>query len=66
MSHHVPIIQHEDCGAYGGSNAFQDWEQEKAQYLADMETLASAITSQYPSLIVERYIARLYGGVMAA
>ncbi|HMB26327.1 MAG TPA: carbonic anhydrase, partial [Patescibacteria group bacterium] len=50
----VILLAHEDCGAYGGSNAFSSWEQEKKQYIDDMNKAESLIKEKVPGLQVKK------------
>lgn len=65
--HHPPVIvlvQHEDCGAYGGSKSFQDADQElnsQGQELAKAKTM---LQEQLPNHEIETYFIRLSGEIV--
>jgi len=50
----VLLLAHQDCGAYGGSQAFANFEEEKARYLADMTQAQSLIMEKFPQLQVKK------------
>lgn len=58
----VYLINHTDCGAYGGRNAFDSAEAERAAHLNDLRKAKELILSQHPSLKVELLLARLNEG----
>jgi len=58
----VVIIAHEDCGAYGGSSAFNDWDEEKAKYVEDMNTAEGLIKTNF-SVEVKKFVMMLDGTI---
>lgn len=60
----VLIVNHQDCGAYGGSDVFTNFAHEEKEYKKDMTHLKDAIVAKYPNLTVENYIALLGGDVV--
>lgn len=60
----VVLVNHMDCGAYGGSAAFQNDETaERARYTTDLGQAANLITAQFPDLKIIKVIETLGGGV---
>lgn len=60
--HHISevhLIQHMDCGAYGGSQAFGSILEEHAHQLGELEKAKKRILTEYPDLVVVGYIASL-------
>jgi carbonic anhydrase len=55
----VLLINHEDCGAYGGRAAFSSPEAEEASHAADMALATEVIRTQYPRLRVKQVLARI-------
>lgn len=49
----VVLMAHWDCGAYGGSTAFESAEAEKTQYLTDLHAAKEIINKQFPDLEVK-------------
>jgi carbonic anhydrase len=58
----VVLIHHMDCGAYGGSAAFDSPEAEKEKQLQDMETARQLIVQHNPEVTVKKILARIQGG----
>lgn len=58
------LIQHEDCGAYGGSVAFGDFSTEQEAQNLELEKAESLLKQQFRQPI-EKYLARL-GGEMVS
>ena len=57
------LIQHEDCGAYGGSEAFESFEAEKAFQGKELEKAELLLTKKFPDSEIERCFIRLSGEV---
>jgi carbonic anhydrase len=57
----VYLIAHWDCGAYGGSKAFESVEKQKAQYEGDLEVAKKIIIEKFPTVIVHKFLAHLDG-----
>lgn len=49
----VYMMNHFDCGVYGGSVAFESKEAEREKLIADLESAKQIIQEKYPSLGVE-------------
>ena len=49
----VYIMQHTDCGAYGGHAAFTDEEEELKTYLSTREKVVEIIKQKWPNLEVK-------------
>lgn len=60
----IVFIQHEDCGAYGGSATFGDFSKEQELQNSELEK-AEALLKQQFSQPVEKYFARLSGEITA-
>jgi len=60
----VVIVDHEDCGAYGGSQNFASFDEEKAAHKEKL-TLASKAVSIETDLPVDTWLARLDGTLEA-
>ena len=57
----IVLIQHEDCGAYGGSRAFND---SKAEVVFQKEQLGQAenlLKREFPDCDIQKYFAHLTG-----
>ncbi len=60
--HHVKkviLMNHLDCGAYGGAKAFAAPEEEKIKHVADLKAAADLIKQKYPELELLPVIAKL-------
>jgi carbonic anhydrase len=55
----VILINHTDCGAYGGRAAFESDEEETRRHTADMSAVEIWLKETYPGLIVEKQLARI-------
>ena len=55
----VVLVAHQDCGAYGGSTAFGNWDEEKAKYMEDLNAAEAAIKEKFPEMEVKKVIAVL-------
>jgi len=58
----VYLINHTDCGAYGGRSAFESTEAERVAHLNDLQKAKELILSKYPNLKVELLLARIDEG----
>lgn len=56
----ILLVQHEDCGAYGGSAAFGDFSTEQETQNEELEKAETLLKQQF-SQSVEKYLARLSG-----
>ena len=57
----IVLIQHEDCGAYGGSKQFADLEAEKAFQTQELQKAAKVLQEKFPGCAVEGYVMGLLG-----
>lgn len=55
----VVLMNHSDCGAYGGRKAFASVGEEKAKHFADMEAAKKLILEKYPDLEVKNVLAHI-------
>lgn len=55
----IVIIQHMDCGAYGGHAGFDNFEAEKAKQIADMKKASEIIRGEHSDLEIEHILARI-------
>lgn len=55
----VILINHTDCGAYGGAGVFSSREAEETTHIRDMEEAERLIRSQYPELETETVLAKI-------
>lgn len=53
----VILVNHQDCGAYGGSKAFTSPEDEISQQELQLRQASSIINAKYPDKQVEAYLA---------
>ncbi len=53
------IIHHMDCGAYGGHDAFDSLEDEKAKQIEAMKQAAGIIKTKYSDVEIQMYLARI-------
>lgn len=51
----VILINHQDCGAYGGSEAFESAEAEKAKHEEDLKRSKELVLTKFPDVKVELY-----------
>jgi carbonic anhydrase len=59
----ILLIQHEDCGAYGGSVAFRDFSEEQEVQNQELEK-AEVLLKQQFSQPVEKHLVRLSGKII--
>lgn len=55
----VVLMNHTDCGAYGGRKAFASPEEERARHASDLEKARAMILARYPDLEVRNVIAHI-------
>ncbi len=55
----VILMNHMDCGAYGGSKAFTSKDEERARQLKDMDHAASHIVKRIEGVTVVKVLARI-------
>jgi len=57
----VVLINHEDCGAYGGKAAFADADAEHERHDSDLKKAAELIAEKHPQLTIKRLYQHLDG-----
>jgi carbonic anhydrase len=55
----IVLINHQDCGAYGGSKAFKDITEELAHHEEQLKKAEDIVRTKYPDKEVDGYIALL-------
>jgi len=55
------LVQHADCGAYGGKSAFNSEDAEWNQHKADLNDAERLIKDRFPDVTVEKWIIRMRG-----
>lgn len=55
----VMLINHTDCGAYGGSGKFSSFEEECAFHIEELKKAKFLILAKYPSLNVRNMLAKI-------
>ncbi len=58
------LIQHEDCGAYGGSKAFANFDEELNTQKSELEKAEQILKKEFPQIRIEKYLARLSGEIV--
>jgi hypothetical protein len=53
----VVLINHQDCGAYGGTKAFQSLEEELRNHEIQLRHSVSVVRAKFPSKQVDAYLA---------
>jgi carbonic anhydrase len=56
---HVILLAHEDCGAYGGRQAFADEKAERNTHETDLRAARDMIMAKLPEMRVQLMIAKL-------
>ncbi|MFH1077898.1 MAG: carbonic anhydrase [Patescibacteria group bacterium] len=56
---HLILMNHLDCGAYGGSKAFASPEEEHGRHVADLTRAGDILKQKYPELEIKKVIAKL-------
>jgi len=56
---HLILMHHLDCGAYGGSSAFESIEAEHERHLADLNKGRDILKAKYPELEIKLVLAKL-------
>ena len=57
----IVLIQHEDCGAYGGSAGFADFAAEQVFQGGQLQGAEQLAKAQFPSVATENFLMRLFG-----
>ena len=52
----VIFMGHQDCGAYGGSESFEDSETEREKYDEDMTVAEEIVKKKYPDISVRKLL----------
>lgn len=55
----VALINHTDCGAYGGSSKFKNSDEEHQFHYEELKKAAELVSRKYPNLLVQKYLAHL-------
>lgn len=66
--HHPPVIvlvQHEDCGAYGGSKAFGSFQEELEHHRLELQKAAALLNEHFPEDKIETNFIRLSGELVS-
>jgi len=56
----IILMNHTDCGGYGGRAAFSSAEEERAKHLADLHVAKGSIEQKHPSINVELALANIH------
>ncbi len=54
---HIMLINHRDCGAYGGSRAFASREAERHEHERDLRKAAEILHKEFPEITVGLHFA---------
>jgi hypothetical protein len=54
------LMNHTDCGGYGGHEAFGSLEEERAQLIGDMKNARDKMNTKYPSLEIKIALAHIH------
>ncbi len=60
--HHISeviLMNHTDCGAYGGRAAFPDRDVENKKHAEDLHAARKIVEEKFPGLAVKTYIAQI-------
>lgn len=55
----VILLNHTDCGAYGGSAKFSSFEKERNFHAAELRKAKESLFAKYPSLKVKMLLAKI-------
>ncbi|MFC1612473.1 carbonic anhydrase [Patescibacteria group bacterium] len=55
----VIIMNHTDCGAYGGHSAFQGENEEEQKHVSDMKKAAALIQTRWPELEIQLVLIKM-------
>lgn len=55
----VILMNHTDCGAYGGKEAFESAEAEYERHISDMKKAEEMIKKNFPDLQVKKVLAKI-------
>jgi hypothetical protein len=57
----IILINHQDCGAYGGSKAFKDLNEELENHEIQLRHAVSVVRAKFPEKQIEAYMALING-----
>lgn len=60
-SEEVFLVNHIDCGAYGGSGAFKTIEEEREKLIVDLKSARDILREKYPDIRVKLLLMTLEG-----
>ncbi|MDP2641118.1 MAG: hypothetical protein Q8P39_01060 [Candidatus Yanofskybacteria bacterium] len=60
----IILIQHEDCGAYGGSQTFAGFEEETQFQREQLDRAEVALRAHFPNAAIEKLLIRLSGDIL--
>ena len=60
----IVLIQHEDCGAYGGSEALGDFEAEQKFQANELTKAEQKLKEHFPDVGIEKFLIRLSGDML--
>lgn len=63
---HVVLVNHLDCGAYGGRAAFSDDQAERRRHIGDLKQIAELVNGRHPHLQVTTLLHQVDGSIVAA
>ncbi|MDA8063877.1 MAG: hypothetical protein M0Z27_05620 [Thermaerobacter sp.] len=55
----IVVVNHQDCGAYGGSAAFASWEAEREFHRGELELAATFVRNAFPGVEVRQLFVTL-------
>lgn len=58
----VLLVNHLDCGAYGGTSAFTTREDEHERHVTDLRLARETVADQFPNLTVFTFLASVQDG----
>jgi len=58
---HATLMAHTDCGAYGGSEKFENLEQEMEFHKQQLAKAEEVIREEFPAILVKKVIAEIKG-----
>lgn len=61
----ILLIQHEDCGAYGGSGALGEFPAELAFQKEELQKAERTVREHFPDIAVENFLIRLSGEMIS-
>jgi len=61
----ILLIQHEDCGAYGGSEELGDLEAEQKFQKQELKKAEQKLNEHFPEVAIEKFLIRLSGKLLS-